>query len=67
VVDGSSRGAGVGEALIGAAVNEARKCNARSIDLTSRPDRESANGLYQKMGFVLRETNVYRFFIESKP
>jgi ribosomal protein S18 acetylase RimI-like enzyme len=67
VVDGSSRGAGVGEALIGAAVNEARKCSARSIDLTSRPDRESANGLYQKMGFVLRETNVYRFFIESKP
>jgi ribosomal protein S18 acetylase RimI-like enzyme len=65
VVDGSSRGAGVGEALIGAAINEARRCNARSIDLTSRPDRESANGLYQRMGFVQRETNVYRFVVET--
>jgi ribosomal protein S18 acetylase RimI-like enzyme len=65
VVDGSSRGAGVGEALIGAAVDEARQRNARSIDLTSRPDREIANGLYQKLGFVQRETNVYRFSLEG--
>jgi ribosomal protein S18 acetylase RimI-like enzyme len=64
VVDESSRGAGVGEALIGAAISEARRCVARSIDLTSRPDRESANGLYQKLGFVQRETNVYRFLVE---
>jgi ribosomal protein S18 acetylase RimI-like enzyme len=63
VVDESSRGAGVGEALLGAAINEARRCNARSIDLTSRPDRDSANGLYQKVGFVQRETNVYRFLL----
>lgn len=60
VVDGSSRGAGVGEALIGAAINGARRSKARSVDLTSRPDRESANSLYQKMGFERRETNVYR-------
>jgi ribosomal protein S18 acetylase RimI-like enzyme len=65
VVDRSSRGAGVGEALIGAAIKEARRSNARSIDLTSRPDRESANGLYQKLGFVQRETNVYRFVVET--
>jgi ribosomal protein S18 acetylase RimI-like enzyme len=64
VVDGSSRGAGVGEALIGAAINEARRSNARSIDLTSRPDRESANGLYKKIGFEQRHTNVYRFLVQ---
>lgn len=66
VVDQSSRRTGVGEALIGAAIAEAQRCHARSIDLTSRPDRESANGLYQKLGFVRRETNVYRFYLESQ-
>jgi ribosomal protein S18 acetylase RimI-like enzyme len=65
VVDQSSRRAGVGEALIGAALAEAQRCHARSIDLTSRPDRESANDLYQKLGFVRRETNVYRFLVEG--
>jgi hypothetical protein len=28
--------------------------------LTSRPDREAANRLYVRLGFVRRETNVYR-------
>jgi ribosomal protein S18 acetylase RimI-like enzyme len=65
VVDASSRGAGVGEALIGAAIDEARRSNARSIDLTSRPGRESANGLYQRLGFVQRETNVFRYSLED--
>jgi ribosomal protein S18 acetylase RimI-like enzyme len=65
VVDESSRGVGVGEALIGAAISEARQRAVRSVDLTSRPDRESANGLYQKMGFVQRVTNVYRYLIEE--
>ena len=30
------------------------------MDLTSRPSREAANRLYQKLGFELRTTNVYR-------
>jgi hypothetical protein len=29
--------------------------------LTSRPSREAANRLYQRMGFVVRDTNVYRY------
>jgi len=28
---------------------------------SSRPSREAANRLYQRAGFHLRETNVYRF------
>ncbi|KAL9559826.1 hypothetical protein PS6_000585 [Mucor atramentarius] len=33
----------------------------RGKDLTSRPEREAANRLYTKLGFVKRDTNVYRF------
>ena len=61
VVDSSARGHGVGEALNQAALGEARARGAVTVDLTSRPSREAANRLYQKLGFVQRETNVYRF------
>jgi len=65
VVDESSRGSGVGQQLTLAAVDEARLRGVRTIDLTSRPTREAANALYVKLGFELRETNVYRFSIEN--
>jgi ribosomal protein S18 acetylase RimI-like enzyme len=61
VVDSSARGHGVGEALNQAALAEARGRGAVTVDLTSRPSRVAANRLYQKLGFVQRETNVYRF------
>jgi ribosomal protein S18 acetylase RimI-like enzyme len=60
VVDESARGAGVGEQLTAAAIDEARQRGVRTIDLTSRPSREAANAMYLKMGFGRRETNVYR-------
>lgn len=60
VVDESARGAGVGEQLTAAAIEEARQRGVRTIDLTSRPSREAANAMYLKMGFARRETNVYR-------
>ena len=66
VVDGSARGAGVGEALTSAAIEESRRRHVRSLDLTTRPSRESANRLYSRLGFELRETNVYRFFLEDR-
>jgi ribosomal protein S18 acetylase RimI-like enzyme len=61
VVDGDARGNGVGEALNLRAIEEARKRGAVTVDLTSRPSREAANRLYQRLGFVSRDTNVYRF------
>lgn len=61
VVDGDARGNGVGEALNLFAIDEARKRGAVTVDLTSRPSREAANRLYQRLGFVARDTNVYRF------
>jgi ribosomal protein S18 acetylase RimI-like enzyme len=61
VVDDSARGHGVGAALNIAALEEARRRGAVTVDLTSRPSREAANKLYKKLGFVERETNVYRY------
>lgn len=65
VVDQDARGLGAGEALTLAAIDEARRRDVRSIDLTSRPSREAANALYQKLGFSPRSTNVYRFNLKS--
>jgi len=63
VVDASARGHGVGEALNMTAIQHARQRGATTIELTSRPSREAANRLYQRIGFVARETNIYRYTI----
>ncbi|HXW36128.1 MAG TPA: GNAT family N-acetyltransferase [Acidimicrobiales bacterium] len=61
VVDSDARGLGVGAALVRQALVRAQSLGARTVDLTSRPSREEANRLYQKLGFSLRATNVYRY------
>ncbi len=63
VVDSDARGKGVGAALSTHAVDVAKKEGATTVDLTSRPSREAANRLYSRIGFVQRETNVYRYSI----
>jgi len=60
VVSQTARGKGVGVALMNHALAVAKDAGAKSVDLTSRPSREIANKLYQKLGFTARETNVYR-------
>ena len=66
VVDEGARGQGAGQSLVVAAIEHAQKIGARTVDLTSRPSREAANRLYQRAGFQLRETNVYRVTLEKK-
>ncbi len=61
VVNGEARDKGVGNALNEEALRIAREAGATTVDLTSRPSREAANRLYQRLGFVARETNVYRY------
>jgi ribosomal protein S18 acetylase RimI-like enzyme len=61
VVDRDARGQGVGTALTLAALDRARRQGARSVDLTSRSSRVAANRLYQRLGFRLRDSNVYRY------
>ena len=63
VVDTEARGMGIGQALNEYAIQMAEQAGAKTIDLTSRPSREAANRLYQRLGFVARETNVYRYTI----
>jgi ribosomal protein S18 acetylase RimI-like enzyme len=65
VVDESMRGRGVGEALSREAMRLAIARGARTVELTSRPSREAANRLYQRLGFRLRESNVYRYSSEA--
>ena len=65
VVDEAARGQGIGEALTRAAVERAAEAGAVTVDLTSRPSREAANRLYQRVGFKLRDTNVYRYTAEG--
>jgi len=61
VVDTSTRGQGIGAALVLDALDRATAAGARTVDLTSRPSRDAANRLYVRLGFEQRATNVYRW------
>jgi ribosomal protein S18 acetylase RimI-like enzyme len=61
VVDRDARRRGVGAALTHEALRLAAAAGARTVDLTSRPQREEANRLYEGLGFSRRETNIYRY------
>ena len=63
VVDASARGKGVGAALVQASLDLARKKGVEVVELQSGVHREEANRLYPRMGFKLRETNVYRIVL----
>jgi ribosomal protein S18 acetylase RimI-like enzyme len=60
VVDEAARGYGVGAALTREAVRLARDAGARTVDLTSQPSRAAANRLYERLGFEIRDSKVYR-------
>jgi ribosomal protein S18 acetylase RimI-like enzyme len=64
VVSEEARGQGGGEALSRAALDAAAGAGARTVELTSRPSREAANRLYQRIGFAPRDTNVYRYELD---
>ena len=61
ITDGDARGQGIGSALTEAMIDRARELGCTTVDLTSRPSREAANRLYRRIGFEVRDTNVYRF------
>jgi ribosomal protein S18 acetylase RimI-like enzyme len=67
VVDAAARGKGVGAELTRTALALAEAAGARTVDLTSRPSREAANRLYERAGFRLRDSNVYRFTFGEQP
>jgi ribosomal protein S18 acetylase RimI-like enzyme len=61
VVDEAANNQGIGQAMNREALRIAAEAGARSVDLTSRPSREAANHVYQKLGFKPRDTNIYRY------
>ncbi|MFS4092747.1 GNAT family N-acetyltransferase [Streptomyces sp. AF1A] len=65
VVDSSARGRGVAGLLIQEALRIAEQAGARTVDLTSRPDRAAANRLYERLGFQARQSTVFRFAFDG--
>jgi ribosomal protein S18 acetylase RimI-like enzyme len=67
VTDEAARGQGAGTALTLEALRLAREHGARTVDLTSRPSREAAGRLYERVGFVQRQSRLYRFSADAPP
>lgn len=65
VVDEKYRGKGVADSIDEELERLAQDNDVLYIDLTSNPSRVVANKFYQKRGYVLRETNVYRKILVS--
>ncbi|PIR88051.1 MAG: GNAT family N-acetyltransferase [Candidatus Harrisonbacteria bacterium CG10_big_fil_rev_8_21_14_0_10_45_28] len=59
VVDQRYRGQGLGRRIMERLIELAKEQGIEEIHLTSKPAREAANALYQKLGFTRKETNVY--------
>jgi ribosomal protein S18 acetylase RimI-like enzyme len=64
VVDEAAGRHGAGTALVLEALRLAGEAGARTVDLTSRPSREAAGRLYEKTGFVQRDSRLYRYSFE---
>ena len=65
VVDQEARRQGIGKALTEACLDHAREKGLREVNLTSRSSRCYANQLYLAMGFIRRETNLYRYPLDQ--
>ncbi|WP_249776604.1 GNAT family N-acetyltransferase [Leifsonia sp. C5G2] len=61
VVDETQRGRGIARALLEAVIELARTRGLRTLDLTSRPSRESAIRLYEAVGFERRDSLLMRY------
>ena len=66
VVDSACAGRGISYDITRHALDVARSLGCKTVDLTSRPSREAANHVYKKLGFVQRESNVYRKVLETE-
>ena len=60
VVDELTRGRGIARELLTAMIARAQALGVRSLDLASRPSRESAIRLYEASGFVRRDSVLFR-------
>jgi GNAT superfamily N-acetyltransferase len=65
VVDADSRGKGVGEALVKAALDVGRAKGAQVAELQSGRGemRQAAHRLYERLGFTIRDSDVMRIVL----
>lgn len=66
VVDRAARGAGIGRALVAAALAEAARLGVGQVWLTSRPSRLEARALYRSMGFEAAETGLFALKLDKQ-
>jgi len=66
VVDEKARGKGVGEALVTAALDLARQRAVQIVELQSGrgPHRSAAHRLYERLGFKIRDSDIFRIELE---
>ena len=65
VVDEALRGSGLGRRLVEHAIGYCREEGIDTVYLTSNPKRVAANALYQSVGFVRKETNMYKMDLKK--
>jgi ribosomal protein S18 acetylase RimI-like enzyme len=65
VVDETAGRQGIGTALTLEAIRIAREAGVRTVDLSSRPARVAAGRLYEKLGFQMRDTRMYRYPVDG--
>jgi len=59
-VDPSYRGKNIGYEMMQYVMNYAKENGGSRIELTSNPTRVAAHKLYEKCGFIKRDTDVFR-------
>lgn len=59
IVDEKYRGQGLGQKLVEDLIKTAKDKKLLKIKLTSNPQREAARNLYRKLGFEMKDTNVF--------
>lgn len=60
VVDSGYRGQGLGEKLMRKVISTAKSKKVKTLYLTSRSLHVAAHHLYRKVGFKVKETNVFK-------
>jgi len=64
-VDSVYRGTGLGKLMMSHVLTIAKQAGAEAVELNSKPHRLEANRMYQRLGFQLRQTNVYTLALKS--
>lgn len=65
VVDEAYRGQGIAERLNQCLIKKAKKLGMKHLELTSNPKRTAAHKLYDKLGYVDRDTRIRRLLLKT--